>query len=85
MPLAIPKNSKLIVQIGPIINPVSQNLPQLTFTLTSYTGTNWLYKIDRVNASLIPTFKCAFPCATCPSHQQKDTCLSCFKNNPLIT
>lgn len=47
--------------------------------MTSYSDITYNYTIDIVNANLVPTFKCAYPCATCPSAQQKDTCLSCFK------
>jgi len=73
------------VQLGPLRNPLSEDLPGLSFILTSYTDPTWEYSIDRVNSSLIPTFKCHFPCATCPSNQQKDTCLSCFKDIANIT
>ena len=85
LPISIPRGSEVKVQLGPLRNPLSEDLPGLSFILTSYTDTTWEYSIDRVNSSLIPTFKCNFPCATCPSHQQKDTCMSCFKNIANIT
>jgi hypothetical protein len=85
LPISIPRGSEVKVQLGPLRNPTSEDLPGLSFILTSYTDTTWEYSIDRVNSSLIPTFKCNFPCATCPSRQQKDTCLSCFKTISNIT
>jgi len=76
--IEIPPHTKISIVISSLTNPTNQSAS--TFILTSYTDSSWLYQIDTVNSSLVPQFKCKYPCATCPSVAQPNSCLSCLSN-----
>jgi len=80
MTVPIPPGSKVTLVLGPFTNPVSQQPTPESFVITTFTNNSWRYTIDTVNSSLVPQFKCAYPCATCPSAAQPTACLSCLDN-----
>ena len=75
--------SEIAITFGPVITPISQLNPG-KFTLQSYIGTQYRYKIDQIPEGLIPLFECDHPCRTCDLPSRID-CTSCKTNVPSET
>jgi len=59
------KGAVVYIAVGPITNPITQNLATASFSIVSYTASSLLYQIDTVSTDLVPDFDCNYPCKTC--------------------
>ena len=75
---AVAEFTQISITFGPCITPIRQPDPG-KFTLQSYVGSTYRYKIDEIPEGLIPLFECDYPCRTCelPS---RTNCTSCETN-----